>query len=215
MQRSSSRRRPGSEGDSEAKGDRNAGQALNPWRLRMDGPKITWIDYEKRWNRGMHRLRGQRGTLQVARSPRSGPSKNGMKGGGTIWIRSPPHRTPAHGGLWHCGKLHRGLHKAESSLAIQLRTEVGFAAFLHARRVPGVLSPACQCGWRRQDPKHIIMFCPDHAATRDRLFEEAGTRQCEVMLAAKKGSTSRGEMGVRRRPRRPANPNQVRKPNDC
>ena len=23
-----------------------------------------------------------------------------------------------------------------------------------------MVSPACQCGWRRQDVKHIIIFCP-------------------------------------------------------
>ena len=38
--------------------------------------------------------------------------------------------------------LHRGFRKAESSLALQLRTEkIGFAAFLHARRVPVVVFP--------------------------------------------------------------------------
>ena len=85
-------------------------------------------------------------------------------------------------------KLHQGLRKAESSLAIQLRTgKVGFAAFLHARRVPDVLSPACQCGWRRQDPKHVIVFCPNHALTRNRLYEEAGTQQYQEMLSTRKG----------------------------
>ena len=41
-------------------------------------------------------------------------------------------RTRAHdGGLHTHGKLHHGLRKAESSLAVQLRTEkVGFATFL-------------------------------------------------------------------------------------
>lgn len=44
-------------------------------------------------------------------------------------------------------KLHRGPRKVERSLAIQLRTgKIGFAAFLHDRRVPDITSPACQCG---------------------------------------------------------------------
>ena len=98
-------------------------------------------------------------------------------------------KTPAHEPkLSTRKKLHQGLRKAESSLAVQLRTEkVGFAAFLYERKVPGVLSPACECGWRRQDPKHIIVFCPNHAATRNRLYEEAGTRHYKEMLATKRG----------------------------
>lgn len=46
-------------------------------------------------------------------------------------------------------KLHQCLLillKVESSSAIQLRTEkIGFAIFLHARRVLDALSLACQC----------------------------------------------------------------------
>ena len=60
-------------------------------------------------------------------------------------------------------KLHQGLRKAESPLAIQLRTEkVGFAAFLHVRGVPNVFSPACKCGWRKEDPKvcYCVLFRP-------------------------------------------------------
>lgn len=88
------------------------------------------------------------------------------------YIDSVPvvQRTPAHNyKLRTRGKLHEGFCKAESALAIQLRTEkIGLAAFLYGRRVPGVLYPACQCGWRRQDPKHIVMFCPDHASACNR-----------------------------------------------
>ena len=75
-------------------------------------------------------------------------------------------RTPAHNEVFghQRDKLHQGLRKAESSLAIQLRTEkIGFAAFLHARKVPHIISLACQCGWRRQNPKHVIVFCLDCA----------------------------------------------------
>ena len=99
-------------------------------------------------------------------------------------------KTPAH----DCklgpprDKLHQGLRKAESSVAIQLRTEkVGFAAFLHARRVPDVVSPACQCGWRQQDPKHIIIFCPNHAHNRRSLYEAAGTSRYQELMSTGKG----------------------------
>lgn len=97
-------------------------------------------------------------------------------------------RTLAHNSkLYTCSKLHEGLCKAESSLAIQLQTEkIGFAAFFYKRRVPGVLSLVCQCGWRRQDLKHVIIFCPGHVLARGRLFEEAGTRQYSEMLSKEK-----------------------------
>ena len=73
-------------------------------------------------------------------------------------------------------------------MAIQFRTrKVGFAAFFHTCRVPDVLSPACQYGWRRQDPKHVIVFCPNHALTRNRLYKKAGTQQYQEMLSTKKG----------------------------
>ena len=99
-------------------------------------------------------------------------------------------KTPAHDGELgrQRDKLHQGLRKAESSLAIQLRTEkVGFAAFLHARRVPGVITPASRCGWRKKNPKHVIIFCPDRAHHRCRLDEAAGTNRYEWMMSTGKG----------------------------
>ena len=57
-------------------------------------------------------------------------------------------------------KVHEKLSKAESTLTTQIRTEkIGFADFLHKRKVPGVDSPRCPCGWHRQTAKHVIMFC--------------------------------------------------------
>ena len=39
--------------------------------------------------------------------------------------------------------MHENMAKAESALAVQIRSEkIGFAKFLHTRRVPGVTSPA-------------------------------------------------------------------------
>jgi hypothetical protein len=57
-------------------------------------------------------------------------------------------------------KLHEGLRKAESSLAIQLRTGTnGLDAFLFKARVPSVSSPICSYGKGRQTAKHIFNFC--------------------------------------------------------
>ena len=56
--------------------------------------------------------------------------------------------------------IHKGLAKAKSALATQIRTEtIGFASFFHRRRVPGVESAACHCGHPNQTAKHVIMFC--------------------------------------------------------
>ena len=99
-------------------------------------------------------------------------------------------KTPAHEGeLGHQrNKLHEGLRKAESSLAIQLQTKkTGFAAFLHPRRVPDVVSPACHCGYRRQDRKHVIIFCPNHAYNRRRLYETAGTNRYQEIMSTGNG----------------------------
>ena len=127
----------------------------------------------------------------AAIGPRSGLYKS-VKRDGRKYQDSIPEvlKTPAQeGDLKHRRKLHIGLRKAESSLAKQLRTEkVGFAAFLYTHRVSGALSPACQCGWRRQDPKHIIVFCPKHTiATRNKMYEEAGTRQYLEIRSTREG----------------------------
>jgi len=59
----------------------------------------------------------------------------------------------------HC--LHENLYKAESSLAMQLRTKkIGFNAFLARQRVPNVSSD-CTCGYPDQSVKHVVLFCPD------------------------------------------------------
>lgn len=81
-----------------------------------------------------------------------------------------------------------GLRKAESSLAIQLRTEkIGFAAFLHTCRVPDIVSLACQCGWRREDPIHVIIFCPNRGRSRRDLYEAAGTSRYKEIMSTGKG----------------------------
>ena len=52
------------------------------------------------------------------------------------------------------------LKKAESAQKTQIRTgKIGLANFIYQRRIPAVTSPACPCGWHRQTPEHVIMFC--------------------------------------------------------
>ena len=89
---------------------------------------------------------------------------------------------------WICNnKQHQSIRKAESSLAIQLRTErIGFAAFLHTPRVLDIVSPACQCGWRREDPKHHVIFCPTRGPNRRSLYEAAVTSRYEERTTSAK-----------------------------
>ena len=50
-----------------------------------------------------------------------------------------------------------------------------------------MVSPACQCGWRRQDPKQIIIFCPNHARNRRSLYEAARTDRYQEIMSTGKG----------------------------
>ena len=83
--------------------------------------------------------------------------------------------------------LHGNLAKAESSLAVQIRTEkIGFAQFLHRQRVPAVTSPACDCGWHSQTAKHIVRYC-SLRPHRQRMLEEAGTMDYRKIVSTPKG----------------------------
>jgi hypothetical protein len=72
-------------------------------------------------------------------------------------------------------KLHEGLWKAESLLAIQLRKGVnGLDDFLFQARVPSVPSPLCSCRGGQQTVKHVFIFCPGHFGARHELRDEQG-----------------------------------------
>ncbi len=83
-------------------------------------------------------------------------------------------------------KLHNQLKKAESSLTTQIRTEkIGFASFLHRRKVLGVESAFCRCGWSNQTAKHVIMFCP-LMSDRNQLFKDVDINDYHVMTHSSK-----------------------------
>ena len=83
-------------------------------------------------------------------------------------------------------KIHAPLKKAESALATQIRAgKIGLADFLYKRRVPGITSPACPCGWHRQTPEHVIMFCR-LMSDRDSMFREAGTESYQALTESPK-----------------------------
>jgi hypothetical protein len=72
-------------------------------------------------------------------------------------------------------KLHEGLRKAESLLAIKLRMGVnGEDAFLFQAMVSSVASPLCSCGRGRQIAKHVLIFCPHYYGAQHQLRDELG-----------------------------------------
>ena len=84
-------------------------------------------------------------------------------------------------------KLHKGLSKARSSIAVQLRSgKTGLAAFLHQRKVPGFPSPDCSCGRGRETPKHVMIHCTKHSEARKRL-EIDGRVDLRKMMSSPEG----------------------------
>jgi hypothetical protein len=74
--------------------------------------------------------------------------------------------------------LHRGLTRAQSSIATQLRTEhIGLRTYLHRRRVPGVESPACPCGYQSQNVKHMLTRCDQWSRNRGLWLRRASSSQ--------------------------------------
>ena len=67
---------------------------------------------------------------------------------------------------------HKGLRKHESSMLTQIRTgKIGLKAFLHQRRVPGILTPRCSCEEADETPQHLFVDCPETARARRELPE--------------------------------------------
>ena len=75
------------------------------------------------------------------------------------------------------------LTRAESTVGTLLRTE----HYLCRQGVPGYSKPDCDCGWPRQTPKHIILFCPAHASGRTEMLAEAKTTDFTKLLSTEAG----------------------------
>lgn len=92
-----------------------------------------------------------------------------------------------HSDLFGRTILHKGLKKAESSMAIQKRTgKIGLAEFLYKRQVLGIETASCPCGWRKQDIKHILMFCQDYNG-RELMLQKAGSIDIRNILTTERG----------------------------
>lgn len=84
-------------------------------------------------------------------------------------------------------EMHAGLKKAESLLAVQMRCgKIGLAVVPYARKVPGVESASRECGWRRQDVKKLLMFCPEWEVRRE-MLEVANAKDYETLLSINVG----------------------------
>lgn len=64
-------------------------------------------------------------------------------------------------------------------------------AFLSNAKVPGIESPACQCGWRWQDTKHAVL--PTLAAVQRgvKCFVDAGTNDFLMLFSTYTGLGAR------------------------
>lgn len=96
----------------------------------------------------------------------------------------------AQGTSWNpkIRQLHSELTKPQSTLLTLLRTEhISLEDFLSRRKVPGHPSLACPCGWHRQTPKHILIFCPHFQEGRAQMLQLAETTDYHTLLSTKKG----------------------------
>ena len=80
-------------------------------------------------------------------------------------------------------QIHQNLSRAQSSIAIQIRSEhIGLNSYLYRRKVPGVDSPKCQCGYPTQNVRHMVMTCPQWARGRGDFLRKANDRSYQAMI---------------------------------
>ena len=80
-------------------------------------------------------------------------------------------------------EIQQNLSRAQSSIAMQIRSEhIGLNSYLYRRKVPGVDSPKCQCGYPSQNVRHMIMTCPQWAKGRGEILRKSKDRSYEAMI---------------------------------
>ena len=111
-------------------------------------------------------------------------------------------RTPAHDEILGSqrDKLHQDLRKAESSLAIQLRTgKIGFGALLHARRVPDIISPGLSMWMAASEPQTHNCFLSGPCRQPSKAIRSGGDRSIRWDYVNRKRAPGGGSMGYERR----------------
>jgi len=93
--------------------------------------------------------------------------------------------------------MRKGLQKAESTLATHIRTErIGLRAYLYQRQVPGVDTPACQCGSPFQTAKHILKDCREWTPARGRMTDATGTTDYRRIVSTPRGLKAAARMMI-------------------
>ncbi len=71
-------------------------------------------------------------------------------------------------------KMHDDFQKAESILAIHIRTEcIHLNIYLHSRNVSDTNSLRCNCKWSHQTMKHVLMHCLNWLHLRLKMLQDA------------------------------------------
>jgi hypothetical protein len=82
--------------------------------------------------------------------------------------------------------FHQNATKRLSSIIIQLRTgKIGLNAYLHSRKVPGIDSPNCTCGFRLQTIEHILLDCRKYRDLRRHYLGPGRTTVDEILSTPK------------------------------
>lgn len=72
-------------------------------------------------------------------------------------------------------KMHRGLHRALSTVIIQMRTgKIGLRHYLYQRGVPDIPDRDCRCGKATQTVQHILLACPIFKDLREQFLGKPG-----------------------------------------
>jgi hypothetical protein len=63
--------------------------------------------------------------------------------------------------------------------------KIGLNAYLHSRKVPGIDSPNCTCGFRLQTIEHVLLDCRKHRDLRRHYFGRGRKTVDEILSTPK------------------------------
>lgn len=79
--------------------------------------------------------------------------------------------------------LHRNLKKAQSTIAMQIRSEyIEFNSYLYRRKVLGVETPRCSYEYPTENVKHAVIACLLRVEGRAETWKKAKNRSYEAMM---------------------------------
>ncbi|KAI1006249.1 hypothetical protein K3495_g1966 [Podosphaera aphanis] len=127
------------------------GQEINQRKLKEAAKIAAFQEWESSWKQQKEK---QQASHQAPADPKTWGAVNLFKDKRSDRLCMNYRGTPT--------EIYRNLNRAQSSIAIQLRSEhVGLNSYLYCRKVPGVETPACQCGYLSQNVRHMVMTCPN------------------------------------------------------